>query len=197
MANPGKNRETQASSFRCPRELNSNNLSRNIGSSGAHPAASTAACESDPHHVSSSGGAHPAENTAICNGPRVLHPQFAAAHVDGELALLQYWAASRPVARIILATVPARRGCRALRAAWALMCMTNKFDEYARSCRGCGQHPVHTTCQQCRTRWCACCAAWSPLCWKCYRPRPEFHDCGEFEIGHGGPGGNGSLENPL
>ena len=84
MANPGKNRETQASSFRCPRELNSHNLSRNIGSSGAHPAASTAACESDPHHVSSSGGAHPAENTAICNGPRVLHSQFAPAHVDRE-----------------------------------------------------------------------------------------------------------------
>ena len=40
-----------------------------------------------------------------------------------EVELLQIWARSRPVARISMATVAARRECRAVRATWALHCM--------------------------------------------------------------------------
>ena len=37
--------------------------------------------------------------------------------------LLLYWACSRPVARVHMATVPQRRACRGLRATWTLQCM--------------------------------------------------------------------------
>ena len=118
-----------------------------------------------------------------------------------EIKLLQYWAASRPVARICMATVADRRACRALRATWALHCMT-QFGRYdLASCRGCGHYPTHRTCGHytthrggCHIAWCDACHAWSHLCWKCYRPRYERQDCGEFAPGHEGPGGDGRFE---
>ena len=111
-----------------------------------------------------------------------------------ELRLLWYWALSRPVARIHLVTVPQRRFCRSLRAAWTLwrMKILTRYDMLG--CRGCGEFPTEATCAQCNTKWCGNCSQWSALCWKCYRPRVGVNDCGEFTLGIGGPAGNGSLD---
>ena len=98
-----------------------------------------------------------------------------------ETQLLMYWARSRPVARIHLATVPQRRSCRGLRAAWTLWRMQelNRFDMLG--CRGCGAFPTEATCAQCDTKWCRNCADWSDgSCWKCNRPRQGLIDCGEL-----------------
>ena len=111
-----------------------------------------------------------------------------------EINLLQYWAASRPVARIFMATVADRRACRALRATWALHCMAQLGQYDLASCRGCGHYPTYRTCAGCHIAWCGACHTWSQWCWKCYRPRHELHDCGEFLPGRGGPGGNGRFE---
>ena len=111
-----------------------------------------------------------------------------------ELNILRFWAASRPVARICMATVADRRACRGLRATWAIHYMTQLSRHDLASCRGCGQYPTYRTCTGCHLAWCDDCHAWSPLCWKCYRPRQELQDCGEFVPGHGGPGGNGRFE---
>ena len=122
-----------------------------------------------------------------------------------EVELLQHWARSRPVARIFMATVADRRACRALRATWALHCLAlcgqhianardvNICAHYA-TCRGCGDYPTYRTCVGCHIKWCGACHTWSQVCWKCYRPRHELHDCGEFLPGRGGPGGNGRFE---
>ena len=114
-----------------------------------------------------------------------------------EYKLLLYWAASRPVARIHMATVPERRACKALRATWTLECMIQLCRYDRRGCRGCGDYPTSSTCSNCCTAWCHSCSAWSSLCWKCYRPRHSLVDTGEFMIGSGGPGGNGSLDTPF
>ena len=128
----------------------------------------------------------------------------SGAEVERECLLLRYWAASRPIGRIALATVPSRRGCRALRAAWTLMRMTVHPQRDTLGCRGCGEYPVYSTCGRCSTKWCTYCTTWSPLCWKCYRPRQQLNDCGEFVVGGsaadaatdcGGPSGAGVLEN--
>ena len=111
-----------------------------------------------------------------------------------EIELLQYWARSRPVARIFMATVADRRACRALRATWALHCMALLGQHNLASCRGCGHYPTYRTCVGCYIKWCDACHTWSQLCWKCYRPRHELNDCGEFPPGRGGPGGNGRFE---
>ena len=111
-----------------------------------------------------------------------------------DIYLLQYWARSRPVARIFMATVADRRACRALRATWALHCMAHLGQHDLASCRGCGHYPTYRTCARCHIKWCGACHTWSQLCWKCYRPRHELHDCGEFPPGCGGPGGNGRFE---
>ena len=111
-----------------------------------------------------------------------------------EIELLQYWARSRPVARIFMATVADRRACRALRATWALHCMALLGQHNLESCRGCGHYPTYRTCVGCYIKWCDACHTWSQLCWKCYRPRHELNDCGEFLPGRGGPGGNGRFE---
>ena len=111
-----------------------------------------------------------------------------------EIELLQYWARSRPVARIFMATVADRRACRALRATWALHCMALLGQHNLASCRGCGHYPTYRTCLGCYIKWCDACHTWSQLCWKCYRPRHELNDCGEFLPGRGGPGGNGRFE---
>ena len=111
-----------------------------------------------------------------------------------EISLLQYWAASRPVARIFMTTVADRRECRGLRATWALHCMAQLGQHDLASCRGCGYYPTYRTCAGCHIKWCNDCHTWSQLCWKCYRPWHELHDCGEFLPGRGGPGGNGRFE---
>ena len=124
-----------------------------------------------------------------------------------EVELLQIWARSRPVARISMATVAARRECRAVRANWALHCMARLGQHMdaatiqhihgcgnLASCRGCGHYPTYRTCVRCHLKWCGACHTWSQLCWKCYRPRHALNDCGEFLLGRGGPGGNGRLE---
>ena len=111
-----------------------------------------------------------------------------------EVDLLRYWARSRPVARIFMATVADRRACRALRATWALHCIALLGQHNLASCRGCGHYPTYRTCVGCHIKWCDTCHTWSQLCWKCYRPRHELHDCGEFLPGRGGPGGNGRFE---
>jgi len=111
-----------------------------------------------------------------------------------EISLLQYWAASRPVARIFMATVADRRACRGLRATWVLHCMAQLGQHDLASCRGCGHYPTYRTCAGCHINWCNACHTWSQLCWKCYRPRHELNDCGEFLPGRGGPGGNGRFE---
>ena len=100
-----------------------------------------------------------------------------------EVELLQYWARSRPVARIFMATVADRRACRALRATWALHCMAllgAPLHGNGATCRGCGHYPTYRTCVGCHIKWCSACHTWSQVCWKCYRPRHELHDCGEF-----------------
>ena len=111
-----------------------------------------------------------------------------------EIDLLRNWAGSRPVARIVMATVAERRACRALRATWALHCMAVLGHHNLASCRGCGHYPTYRTCVGCHIKWCGACHTWSQVCWKCYRPRHELHDCGEFLPGRGGPGGNGQFE---
>ena len=111
-----------------------------------------------------------------------------------EINRLQYWAASRPVARIFMATVADRRACRALRATWALHRMAQLGQYDLAGCRGCGHYPTYRKCEGCHIAWCGACHTWSQLCWKCYRPRHELHDCGEFRPGRGGPGGNGRCE---
>ena len=108
--------------------------------------------------------------------------------------LLLYWACSRPVARVHMATVPQRRACKGLRATWTLQCMTQLCRYDLPACRGCGLYPTSATCNNCCTAWCHSCHAWSSLCWKCYRPRHSLADTGEFMAGFGGPGGNGSFE---
>ena len=90
--------------------------------------------------------------------------------------LLLYWACSRPVARVHMATVPQRRACRGLRATWTLQCMTQLCSYDLPACRGCGLYPTSTTCSNCCTAWCHSCRAWSSLCWKCYRPRYDLTD---------------------
>jgi len=110
--------------------------------------------------------------------------------------LLLYWAGSRPVARVHMATVSQRRACRGLRATWTLQCMTQLCRYDLPGCRGCGHYPTNTTCSNCCTAWCHSCRAWAPLCWKCYRPRHSLADTGEFMAGFGGPGGNGSFDTP-
>ena len=115
-------------------------------------------------------------------------------YFDEEADLLRYWARSRPVARIVMATVAERRACRALRATWALHCMAVLGHHNLASCRGCGHYPTYRTCVVCHIKWCGACHTWSQVCWKCYRPRHELHDCGEFLPGRGGPGGNGQFE---
>ena len=117
-------------------------------------------------------------------------------HSTYEYQLLCYWKASRPVARVHLATIAARRLCRGLRATWALQCMTDAGHWHLSSCRGCGFYPCNTHCAHCTTAWCTNCCAWSALCWKCYRPRFALQDCGEVAVGTGGPSGDGSFENP-
>ena len=131
--------------------------------------------------------------------PQVL-PQNSLQHAQAiglpthEIYLLQYWAASRAVARISLATVADRRACRALRATWALHCMAQFGQHDLACCRGCGYYPTYRTCARCHIKWCDACHMWSKLCWKCYRPRHELNDCGEFLPGCGGPGGHGIFE---
>ena len=119
---------------------------------------------------------------------------YRAHHFRHEINLLQYWAASRPVARIFMATVADRRACRALRATWALHCMAQLGQHDLAACRGCGHYPTYRTCAGCHIAWCGACHTWSHLSWKCYRPRHKLHDCGEFLPGRGGPGGNGRFE---
>ena len=111
-----------------------------------------------------------------------------------EVDLLRYWARSRPVARIFMATVADRRACRALRATWALHCMALLGQHNLASCRGCGHYPTYRTCVGCYIKWCDACHTWSQLCWNCYRPRHELNYCGELLPGRGGPGGNGRFE---
>ena len=111
--------------------------------------------------------------------------------------LLLYWACSRPVARVHMATVSQRRACKGLRATWTLQCMTQLCRYDLPACRGCGFYPTSATCSNCCTAWCHSCRAWSALCWKCYRPRHSLADTGEFIPGFGGPGGNGSFDTPL
>ena len=111
-----------------------------------------------------------------------------------EYNLLLYWVASRPVARVHMATASQRRACRALRATWTLQCMIQLGRYDLRGCRGCGECPTTSTCSKCSTAWCHSCRAWSVLCWKCYRPRYNLTDTGDFMPGFGGPGGNGGFE---
>ena len=133
------------------------------------------------------------ERSAARPAPNPWNSQGLNEQLTYETQLLMYWARSRPVARIHLATVPQRRFCRGLRAAWTLWRMQelNRFDMFG--CRGCGAFPTEATCAHCNTKWCGSCSQWSASCWKCYRPRVDLRDCGEFVLGHGGPGGNGSL----
>ncbi len=98
----------------------------------------------------------------------------------------QYWAASRPVARIFMTTVADRRACRGLRATWVLHCMAQLGQHDLASFCGCGHYPTYRTCAGCHIKWCNACHMWSQLCWKCYRPRHELNDCGEFLPGRGG-----------
>lgn len=114
-----------------------------------------------------------------------------------EYNLLLYWACSRPVARVHMATIPQRRQCKSLRAAWTLHCMTQLCRYELSGCRGCGHYPISSICSNCSTAWCRSCHVWSSLCWKCYRPRYSLTDTGEFMTGFGGPAGNGSFETAL
>ena len=114
-----------------------------------------------------------------------------------EYKLLLYWAASRPVGRVHMATTSQRRACRGLRATWTLQCMSQLHQYELRGCRGCGYYPTSSTCSHCCTAWCHSCRTWSTLCWKCYRPRYSLTDTGEFMPGLGGPGGNGSVDTPV
>jgi hypothetical protein len=130
----------------------------------------------------------------VANTAHAGEPSSGIAKSTYEVNLLWYWAASRPVARISMATMADRRKCRGLRASWAIHCMTQLGRHDLASCRGCGQYPTDSTCSGCHIAWCDDCHAWSAMCWKCYRPRHELQDCGEFAPGHGGPGGNGRFE---
>ena len=73
-------------------------------------------------------------------------PALNPARLQYELQLLKYWARSRPVARIHLATMLSRRLCRGIRAAWTLwrMQVLNRYDMFG--CRGCGAFPTEATC---------------------------------------------------
>mgnify|MGYP000022625932 CR=1 FL=1 len=126
-----------------------------------------------------------------------LHAHENAPGISTTYRLLLYWACSRVVARVHLATVPQRRACRGLRATWTLQCMTQLCRYDLPACRGCGFYPTSATCSNCCTAWCHSCRAWSALCWKCYRPQHSLADTGEFMPGFGGPGGNGSFDTPL
>ena len=126
-----------------------------------------------------------------------LHAHENAPGISTTYRLLLYWACSRVVARVHLATVPQRRACRGLRSTWTLQCMTQLCRYDLPACRGCGFYPTSATCSNCCTAWCHSCRAWSALCWKCYRPRHSLADTGEFMPGFGGPGGNGSFDTPL
>jgi hypothetical protein len=108
----------------------------------------------------------------------LLHPSYLTCTADtgAEISMLRYWEASRPVARIFMATVADRRACRALRATWALHCMAKIAHSAIESCRGCGHYPSHHKCEGCNIAWCGDCHIWSPLCWKCYRPRYKLQD---------------------
>ena len=136
--------------------------------------------------------------TEICIAARPVPNLWNAKGMNDQLTyerrVLMYWALSRPVARIHLATVQQRRFCRSLRAAWTLWRMQalNRYDMLG--CRGCGAFPTEATCAQCNTKWCGSCSQWSASCWKCYRPRLGLSDCGEFVLGLGGPAGNGGLD---
>ena len=139
------------------------------------------------------------EHAAEVQGRASLHHQQqvmlqSAPPPTYEVELLQIWARLRPVARISMATVAARRECRAVRATWALHCMALLGQHNLASCRGCGHYPTYRTCARCSLKWCGACHTWSQLCWKCYRPRHELNDLGEFLPGRGGPGGNGRFE---
>ena len=120
------------------------------------------------------------------------------AHINSfdsyEYNLLLYWAASRPVARVHMAIASQRRACRGLRATWTLQRMIQLGCYDLRGCHGCGEYPTTSTCGNCSTAWCHSCCSWSVLCWRCYRPRYNLADTGEFMPGFGGPGGNGSFE---
>jgi len=127
----------------------------------------------------------------------ILHAHENTPGTSTTYRLLLYWACSRPVARVHMATVPQRRACRGLRATWTLQCMIQLCRYDLPACRGCGFYPTSDTCSNCCTAWCHSCCAWSSLCWKCYRPRHSLADTGEFMPGFGGPGGNGSFDTPL
>ena len=131
---------------------------------------------------------------AQARGTRHAHENAAGQY---EYKLLLYWARSEPVARVHMATVPERRARRGLRATWTLQCMTQLGCYDLPGCRGCGHYPTRSTCSNCCTAWCHECRKWSPLCWKCYRPRHCLVDAGGFVDGCGGPGGNGSFDTPL
>ena len=138
------------------------------------------------------------EHAAEVQGRRALHhhqqvmlqsaPPPVLRYFGPEVDLLRYWARSRPVARIVMATVAERRACRALRATWALHCMAVLGHHNLASCRGCGHYPTYRTCVGCHIKWCGACHTWSQVCWKCSRPRHELHDCGEILPERGGPG---------
>ena len=150
-----------------------------------------------PHHIEVQGrGNHTMHQNFVQQVPLQSSPPYVQAIglPTYEIYLLQYWAALRPVARISLATVADRRACRALRATWALHCMTQFGQHDLACCRGCGHYPTYRTCGRCHIKWCDACHMWSKLCWKCYRPRHELNDCGEFLPGCGGPGGHGIFE---
>ena len=142
------------------------------------------------------------ERSAARPAPNPLNSQALNAQFTYETQLLMHWARSRPLARIHLATMSQRRFCRALRAAWTLRRM-QELNRFAMmlpdrstmfGCRGCGEFPIEATCAHCNTKWCGNCSQWSVSCWKCYRPRVDLRECGEFVLGQGGPGGNGGLD---
>ena len=128
------------------------------------------------------------ERSAVRPAPNPWNSQALNVQFNHETQLLMHWARSRPVARIHLATVPQRRFCRALRAAWTLRRMQelNRFDMFG--CRGCGAFPIEATCAHCNTKWCENCYQWSASCWQCYWARGNLPDCGEVVLGQGCPG---------
>ena len=111
--------------------------------------------ESIPTTLSQRSAARPAPNLSnirSINDPRLISGALY------ELQLLSYWARSRPVARILLATMLERRLCRGIRAAWTLwrMQVLSRYDMFG--CRGCGAFPTEPTCAQCDTKWCRDCS---------------------------------------
>ena len=151
--------------------------------------------QSASHHIEVQGrGSSIHHHLTLQSSPPQQVPLQSSPPPTYEIHLLQYWARSRPVARIFMATVADRRACRGLRATWVLHCMAQLGQHDLASCRGCGHYPTYRTCAGCHIKWCNACHTWSQLCWKCYRPRHELNDCGEFRPGRGGPGGNGRFE---